>query len=264
MSPDLSAYKTLGLKPGSDRAAVEAAYRRLIKRYHPDRQGGDAARAAEINRAYRHLREVQRRPAVPAGNAPAADTASKRSRATLPPGVKLGVGAGIVSLIVSLAVLDRSSGSFRGGGQPLQYEAGRPVPKASEASHFSEVPLNTDAIDRSVVTAATMAAAGDLGRIASQSRRCHSELWRNPALARLDQCVAFDEAVIVLMKEEAIAGSQQFSAASVTGRQLGATRLFTGDYLAMESRLDQIRSHVEFTLAPADPAPTRPRKSGSR
>ncbi len=45
-----SAYAVLELEPGADRAAIEEAYRRLIKRYHPDRSGGDAARAAEINR----------------------------------------------------------------------------------------------------------------------------------------------------------------------------------------------------------------------
>ena len=56
-----SAYAALGLEPGADRAAVEEAYRRLIKRYHPDRSGGDAARAAEINRAYFELRQPPER-----------------------------------------------------------------------------------------------------------------------------------------------------------------------------------------------------------
>src|SRR5688572_17134880 len=51
-----SAYSTLGLEPGADAAAVERAYKRLIKQFHPDREGGDARRAAEITRAYRELR----------------------------------------------------------------------------------------------------------------------------------------------------------------------------------------------------------------
>lgn len=38
------------------RDASAYAYRKLIKLHHPDRSGGDAARAAEINRAYRELR----------------------------------------------------------------------------------------------------------------------------------------------------------------------------------------------------------------
>src|SRR5690349_2697876 len=56
MTADTTAYAILGLQPGADRDAVEAAYRRLIKRHHPDRAGGDNSRAAEINRAYFELR----------------------------------------------------------------------------------------------------------------------------------------------------------------------------------------------------------------
>ena len=40
----------------ADLAAVDRAYRRLIKQHHPDRTGGDSSRAAEINRAYREIR----------------------------------------------------------------------------------------------------------------------------------------------------------------------------------------------------------------
>src|ERR671916_683191 len=60
MPTDASAYATLGLEPGADSAAVERAYKRLIKEHHPDRAGGDARRAAEINRAYRELRAGRR------------------------------------------------------------------------------------------------------------------------------------------------------------------------------------------------------------
>src|SRR5690242_2900382 len=51
-----SALAVLGLKSGADTAAIEQAYKKLIKLHHPDREGGDATRAAEINRAYRELR----------------------------------------------------------------------------------------------------------------------------------------------------------------------------------------------------------------
>ena len=56
MADDASAYASLGLEPGADAAAIEQAYKRLIKEHHPDREGGDARRAAELNRAYRELR----------------------------------------------------------------------------------------------------------------------------------------------------------------------------------------------------------------
>ena len=56
MAPDASAYSALGLEPGADARAIERAYKSLIKQHHPDREGGNSARAAEINRAYRELR----------------------------------------------------------------------------------------------------------------------------------------------------------------------------------------------------------------
>src|SRR5690349_8713985 len=56
MAADASAFAALGLEPGADAAAIELAYKKLIKLHHPDREGGDAARAAEIIRAYRELR----------------------------------------------------------------------------------------------------------------------------------------------------------------------------------------------------------------
>jgi hypothetical protein len=68
-----SAYVELGLKPGADRAQIDEAYRRLIKLHHPDRPGGNGERAAQINCAYRELRnqppdtlpvQVQPRPPV--------------------------------------------------------------------------------------------------------------------------------------------------------------------------------------------------------
>ena len=52
-------YATLGLEPGASPEDVTMAYRRLAKRWHPDRAGtGEAAqRMAEINAAYDLLRE---------------------------------------------------------------------------------------------------------------------------------------------------------------------------------------------------------------
>ena len=49
------AYAMLGLPVGASRAEVQAAYRRLIQRLHPD-QGGSAYLAACLNRARDLLR----------------------------------------------------------------------------------------------------------------------------------------------------------------------------------------------------------------
>src|SRR4051794_12498423 len=63
-------FAALEVPPGATPEEVAAAYRRLAKRWHPDRGGGApaAARMAEINVAYDVLRsgDWQRPPAAPA------------------------------------------------------------------------------------------------------------------------------------------------------------------------------------------------------
>ena len=58
-------YDTLGVTARAEDAAIEGAYKALIKRYHPDKRGPDAAaddeKAKAINEAYRILRDPEKR-----------------------------------------------------------------------------------------------------------------------------------------------------------------------------------------------------------
>ena len=64
MERPFSLYADLQVPPDAPPAAIEWAYRRLMKRYHPDHAGpGSAAQAAEINAAYAVLRSPERRAA---------------------------------------------------------------------------------------------------------------------------------------------------------------------------------------------------------
>ncbi|MFD1789703.1 DnaJ family molecular chaperone [Sphingomonas floccifaciens] len=48
-----NAFEILGLQPDAEPEVVDAAYRALMKKYHPDRAGGvEAERAQAINAAY--------------------------------------------------------------------------------------------------------------------------------------------------------------------------------------------------------------------
>lgn len=56
------AYATLGLEETADRTAVKARYKELVKRFHPDANGGDRSREerlAEILKAYGHLKAAK-------------------------------------------------------------------------------------------------------------------------------------------------------------------------------------------------------------
>lgn len=61
MSIDFDAYKSLQVDPQADDIVVEAAFRALARRYHPDNHAGDSQRMADINRAYDLLRTPVRR-----------------------------------------------------------------------------------------------------------------------------------------------------------------------------------------------------------
>lgn len=63
MDRPYSLYDVLNVSPGASAAGLEAAYRSLMKRHHPDRARTEAAgsRAAEINVAFSVLRDPERR-----------------------------------------------------------------------------------------------------------------------------------------------------------------------------------------------------------
>ena len=55
----LKAYETLSLEAGSDSATVRLRYKELVKRFHPDANGGDRSledRLREIIHAYNTLK----------------------------------------------------------------------------------------------------------------------------------------------------------------------------------------------------------------
>ena len=54
-------FAALELEPESDQQAIRKAYRRLLKRYHPDRFNDDPEREAAANELTRRLREAYER-----------------------------------------------------------------------------------------------------------------------------------------------------------------------------------------------------------
>ena len=251
MDPQPSPYAVLGLEPGAGPAAVETAYKRLIKRHHPDRQGGDAAKAAEIIKAYREIRRRQANARLPVradlgrGGSP-----PQRARHRWWP-VLLG-GLAALALIQREAIGD----AFRFGDTLEPGRAGAAIyPYVQQRRDRIEAPLDSDGIDRSVRDAVRLVSAGSEERLASQSRLCHQQLRREPDASRFDRCVAFDEAVMVLLGRDPFDERGQFGASSVTARQLASASSLSKDSLAIDSRLGRIRTQVDLTLAPANPQP---------
>jgi DnaJ-like protein len=253
VSRPFSAYAALELEPGADRAAIEAAYRRLIKLHHPDRSGGDAERAAEINRAYRELR------AGPLPDPVLVRTPSRmhhrRHRRRVHWWPLIAAAVVVFTVMQGDEILQQ-----RGDWATRLSNLGVPVAAKTARSKISgdsvlDGPIDSAAVADSIGEAVRMVKGGDEGALIQHSRNCHRNLRLAPNLMSLDRCAAFDSATAALLDLDPNKDTGQFNASSVTARQLTAASLLSGDYLAIERRLNRIRSQVEMTLMP--PAPSQ-------
>lgn len=260
------AYAVLGLRPGAGRAEVDQAYRRLIKRYHPDHAGGDSGRAAEVNRAYSELRARTRQP-QPAPRPP--PTAMGRQLRGQPrpsgrgPLLALAALAG-AALLAPGAAMMKTAPSWPQFSSPIAASAAAESRRAESAFSTSNLdePLSIELIDRSVADAMRMHATGDPVVAAEFSRDCLNRLSLAPSVPLFDSCAAYDEAAAILAVDNPAFESSRFNPSAVTARQVSAARLLSADYLESESRLQQIRSRVHLILLPqipdAGPAAERP------
>ena len=240
MAGDASAYAVLGLSPGADAVAVEQAYKRLIKLHHPDRQGGDAGRAAEINRAYRELRRGSARDPLEFNE----HVFGRRGSGLRWPLAALAIAAAVGALAI---VTGPIAGLIPRAGPHLPL--GHVAP-AAVASDPMDRPLHLGAIDAATRQALRLSRTRDEMALADVTSDCQRQFQRSPGLRLLDRCAAFDDAVVQLQDRDPLRDQGPFAPLQVTGRQWSAASGLSTDSLAIDGRLDQIRLRVELTLAP--------------
>ena len=260
MTADGTAFAALGLRPGADRAAIDAAYKKLIKRYHPDRSGGDAKRAAEINRAYRELRGNGEQPLERPSPSSIAEALyqkrSQRVRTRVHRNNKPRWGILLFMAVMALLVLQRQQVAALGAGfyglftdtiQPkVDYGPG---PGQSSRSDQIDRPLATQTIDAAIADAARLGGKNE-DALVEKSRDCSRQMRLQPSAEQLDRCAAIDDAAVVLLDRDPVRDGGSFSASAVTARQMAAATLLSNDYVAIESRLDRVRARVEAVLVP--------------
>lgn len=252
MVGDGSLYDALGLDPDADDAAIERAYKRLIKEHHPDRLGGDGDRAAEINRAYRQLR------------------AERGLQDPLELNDDWFAAGGQGAAWVLLALLVAATAAFLLFTQsPLfspqhRFDSASPVgltPRSRGHSAGSmDEPLRLSLIRKAVADAVGISRSSDELALASYSRDCHGQLRASPTIAQLDRCAAFDDAVVQLQDRDPLRDQGPFSELAVTGRIWSSASALSDDSLATDARLDRIRLQVEIALAPTLGDVARPAK----
>lgn len=243
MAEDASAFAALGLEPGADAVAIEQAYKRLIKEHHPDREGGNSARAAEINRAYRELRVTRnlKEPLELNQDWPEAALSVRRGW----PALAVTAAVGAASLLLLAGPLGPSTDSLRSPSMP-RLSAAQDKPHADAMDQ----PLNLGAIAEAARRAQNLARSSDEMELASVSRDCHHRLRNDPTLIQLDRCVAFDDAVVQLQDRDPLRDQGPFSELAVTSRLWSGATALSDDYVAIDGRLGRIRLQVELALAP--------------
>ena len=121
-----SPWGILGVQPDAPRAEVRAAYRRLARELHPDRQGGDDRAMQELNEAWRQVAGAHAPAAIPAP--PPQSRPEPQSRrepqAWVPPpgppprrqvGCAVAIAAVVVLIGIVIAGLAIGSGGSGGG-----------------------------------------------------------------------------------------------------------------------------------------------------
>jgi hypothetical protein len=250
MAGDESAYAALGLEPGADSPTIEQAYRRLIKQHHPDREGGDARRAAEINRAYRELRAARnlRDPLDLNEEWSIPQSASRRGWL----GFALLLALASASLLLLRSPLSPLAGRIAATGAPgIAKRTSAPVAARDDPM---DQPLHDAVIDAAARNALRLNRTRDEMALASVSRDCHHKLRSAPSLIDLDRCAAFDDAVIELQDRDPLRDQGPFSELAVTGRMWSGATSLSDDSVAIDGRLDRIRMRVELALAATAPA----------
>ena len=244
-----SAFDVLGLRPGADRAEVDRAYRRLIKLYHPDSPGGDGERASEINRAYTHLRHsMVQLPAV--ALRPSVRPQTSRGRRTPWAVLLIAATGGAIWASGLIEGLRWDEGPSYAAIAPAPKEEANPVP--ASPGPF-DAPMSTQLVDRAIDDARRLHQETDARTMAAVSAECQRDLRADPTAFRFDSCAAFDEAAAILQAGRAGFRSGPFNELAVSARQVAGARMVTSEYLAADSRLQQIRSRVQMTLMPGIP-----------
>lgn len=265
MRVDAAAYQTLGLEPGADQAAIDRAYRALIKRYHPDRAGGDAARASAINEAYFRLRKgvdqsVEPTKPVNVAEALYARRASRLKRRRQKKNFSIWPLLLLLVAIVVLLQREKLAIIFedaRAGMQSIIEPSPLDGSDAAAQSRLASLdePVRAGSVQHAVRLATVLHRSGKEDALVERSRACHQDLRAEPTLERLDGCAAFDDAVLELQRRDPLRDEGPFGASAVTARQISGATLLSDDYLAIEARLDRVRSHVQLLLTPPEQPP---------
>jgi curved DNA-binding protein CbpA len=282
-----SPYEVLNVSPDAEPEVIEAAYKVLMKKYHPDKLAGgpplSESKAAELNDAFKILRhpgrrarhdadEKARRPVTGGadwtfdgsrGGVPFAPrSAVPPPRPAPPPRRNTGrLIAGWTAIVAAVAAIGLAYAATRqassnGLGAGIRAAAD----EMADTAAGDRRPVSERRIDEALVKFERVRALYGSAGVAAYSDACFDAQRRTRDLDDFDFCVAFDHAASAFdgtTQEPFQVFPPRFSEAQLASRHSGAAKLQPQDYEALEDRMNDIRTLTYGAIADKaeEPAP---------
>jgi curved DNA-binding protein CbpA len=271
-----SLYSILNVSPDADPAVIEAAYKALMKKYHPDVLVGEPEttlrRAAEINQAFRVLRDPERRAEYDSQEQSrqgamrmemqSAEMRQKHFQHIQQPKRSKWPALLLIAVLAALVayVWQNTDGTDR-----EQFASAIPAEPAGmkdqmlQATGVSSAfpPVNPINIDRAIAEARRVNEKMGLMGLSGYSQDCFASQSRSTKLQELDFCVAFDSAASTYDTYSARIYSlpelPRFQPREMMSRHLGAAKTVSEDDDWVLDRLAQVRSLTTARLEALKP-----------
>lgn len=258
MAGSKTLYRILNVSPDADPVVIEAAFRALMKKYHPDRLSGEQPagedRATELNNAFRILRDPEQRARYDAEersrydgrrSALAAAPNSAPPRFGDPPRRRR--WPQLIALLAVATVGTAAWWEFGSEAEALARARLADLKKAAggERSRAIDAPVDPSKVERAVSLAARIRTTSGLLGVSGYSQDCFGAKGRELSLSDFDFCVAFDQAASSsdngLASVYALPRLPRFEPQSMMARHQAEARRYSDDEAWIDNRLAQIQ-----------------------
>ena len=267
-----SLYAILNVAPDADPAVVEAAYKALMKKHHPDHRMDDpeGARrtAAEINEAFHILKDPVKRAEYDAAERVRRETIRRNALAEvsrpyqplpmpLPPRRRRSKWPALFMIAAaSLAVLFiwRGSDAALGGGSDFP-----PLIIGRAENSGKLAPVDGADVDRAVVEFGRIKERSGLIGLSAFSRDCFAAQSRSERASDFDFCVAFDKAAstygIDFPSRNYLPQLPRFEPREINRRHAAAGKQLSNDDDLIRGRIAQVDILTSQRLDALNPQP---------
>jgi curved DNA-binding protein CbpA len=268
-----SLYSILNVAPDADPAVIEAAYKALMKKHHPDVRSDDPESsrriAAEINEAFHILKDPAkradydtneriRREALRRSSAAIAEAPRAYQPPPLPPRRRRSKWPALFMIATAaLAVffIWRGSDAAHGGETGLARLV-MPQPRQAQAKLAQ---VSSGDVDRAVAQFTKIRDRSGLIGLAAFSHDCFAAQDRSQAEADFDFCVAFDKAALTYGLDwpghDYLPQLPRFEPREIERRHAAAGRLLSSDKDLIQSRIAQVGILTSTRLRALNPMP---------